>query len=288
MADFLFQLAALVAVYAVLAAALNLALGFGGILNLGHTAFFALGAYTSALLALGGMPWGFAATFGGLAAAAAGWGLASATGRLQGDYLALATLAFQYVIHTLINNLEPVTRGPVGIAGVPRPEGLESPAAFAVLTLVWAGLVFFALRRLTASPWGRLLAAVREDAQLVRSLGRRPEAVKTTALMLSAFFTGTAGAFYAAYLGFINPATFGTEEVVLGLTLVMAGGVASLGGSAVAAAVLLLLPEALRFLPLPADARGALQQMLWCSALLLLLLFRPRGLFGRIDLPRNL
>lgn len=284
MTSYLAGLFSSIGIYLILGMSLNLALGFTGLLSLGHVAFFGIGAYTSALLAAQGIPFPIAFLSAGIASGLAGGLLAFPIRKLRGDYLSLATLAFHFVVFSLATNLEFLTRGPLGIAGISRPLGLENDYAF--LAFVWACalVVFFFLFQLTRSPFGRLLEAVRDDETLLRTLGKNTLQLKFTSLFISAFLTGIAGSLFSVYVGYINPATFSLEEVILALTLVIVGGVASLPGTVIATIVLMSLPEMLRFLPLSSEVLGPLRQMLYAVVLLAILRFRPRGILGKIDL----
>ncbi|MBL8991824.1 MAG: branched-chain amino acid ABC transporter permease [Spirochaetia bacterium] len=284
MTSYLAGLFSSIGIYLILGLSLNLALGFTGLLSLGHVAFFGIGAYTSALLATQGIPFPIAFLSAGIVSGLAGGLLAFPIRKLRGDYLSLATLAFHFVVFSLATNLEFLTRGPLGIAGISRPLGLGNDYAF--LGFVWfcVVIVFLFLFRLTRSPFGRLLEGVRDDEALLRTLGKNTLQLKFSSLFISAFLTGIAGSLFSVYVGYINPGTFNLEEVILALTLVIVGGVASLPGTVIATVILMSLPEMLRFLPLSSEVLGPLRQMLYAVILLAILRFRPRGILGKIDL----
>lgn len=285
---YLIHLAILIGIYTILGAGLNLSVGFTGMFNLGHVAFFGLGAYTSALLARAGVPFPLALLTASTVAACFACLLALATRRLKGDYLALATLGFSFVTYSVFLNWTSLTRGPLGIPGIPKPVIFElsvtSPVEYLLLTLFVAVLVLTLLSRLVSSPYGRALEAVRDDAVALSALGQNVFKLKAQSLSLSAALAGLSGSLYAHYLTYIDPSSFFLSEIILVLTIVMVGGLASLRGTVLAAVIILLIPEFLRFLALPSSMIGPARQMIYAGLLIGILMFRPRGLLGRVDL----
>ena len=174
--DYILHVLVLAGMYAIYAMSLNLELGYAGLYNFGHVAFFGVGAYVSALLTLGGWPVEpslvAAALLAGLAGAVFAWGSL----RLTGDYFGMATLAFAEMFRLLALNERWLTRGPLGLPGIPRPgwmgQGMSGLPHFLVFELVVAAGVWWLLRRLTASPFGRALKVIREDEQVAQALGK--------------------------------------------------------------------------------------------------------------------
>ncbi len=285
---YLIHLLILVGIYIILTTSLNLALGFTGLLNLGHVAFFGIGAYTSALLTMVGVPFFLALVVGGLFTSVFGYVLVLGTKRLKGDYLALATLGFSFVIHALFLNLVSLTRGPLGIPGIPKPSffgvSIVSYPSYLFFVFVIVVICVYSISKIVHSPFGRLLQATRDDELGLRVLGKNTLALKAKSMMLSAFFAGIAGSLFAHYISYIDPSSFTLTEIILMLTILIVGGIASLKGSIVAAFIIILIPETLRFLELPSSIVGPGRQILYALILILILLYRPRGIFGRIDL----
>src|SRR3989338_4553272 len=157
----------LIGIYIILCASLNLTLGYTGLLNLGHIAFFGVGAYTSAILTKMGVAFGLAFLAAGIIASFCGIFVYFATKKLKGDYLALATLGFTFVVHSLMVNWISLTRGPLGIAGITKPTIfgilLTSNIAFLILVFVLCMLSLVVLWLIVSSPFGRLLQAARDD-----------------------------------------------------------------------------------------------------------------------------
>lgn len=282
---YLAHLLVLIAIWALLATSLNLALGHTGLLNLGHVAFFAAGAYTSALLATKlGVSQYAGLLAGGVVAALLAALLIYAVKGLKGDYLALATLGFSFVTTSVLLNWDALTRGARGISAIPRPLGLETTTAYLAFTLAVVTISIWALIRVANGPLGRLFEALRDNEVGVIALGKNAFLLKTKSLMISAFFAGVAGSLFAHYITFIEPTSFAIHELILVLTIVIAGGIASMKGSIAATIALLLIPEALRFLAIPGGLVGPIRQIIYATILLAILLYKPRGLFGEVDL----
>lgn len=288
MLEYFIHLGIIITIYVILVTSLNLALGFTGLLNLGHIAFFGIGAYTSALLVKAGVPFLGAFVAAALIAAFFGYVLVLATRKLKGDYLALTTLGFSFVIYSVLLNWVSLTRGPLGIPGIPKPSFFgytllanESYLIFSLIVCI--GVIFF-LTKITRSPFGRLLEATRDDEMGLRVLGKNTFLLKAKAMMLSAGCAGIAGSLFAHYISYIDPSSFLLTEIIFVVTIVIVGGIASIKGSVIATILLVLLPEALRFLSLPSQILGPSRQIIYAILLLAILLLRPRGLFGRVDL----
>ena len=281
---YLIHLFILTGIYGILSISLNLAMGFTGLLNIGHVAFYGVGAYTSALLALNfGLSFWWGLLIGGLVASLFGLLLAIPTIRLRGDYLAIATLGFAIIVENVFRNWTSLTRGPLGLPGIPKPYlfGITfSGFSYLILVLVFLLIVYLFTKHIVSSPYGRVLKSIREDELVTASLGKNVVRYKTQALMLSAFFAGVAGSLYAHYITFIDPSSFSILESILIISMVIVGGLASVEGSIIGAIILILLPEPLRFLPLPSFAIGALRQMIYAGLLILLLIKRPQGISG--------
>lgn len=278
----------LVGIYLILAISLQLAVGFSGLLNLGHIAFYAVGAYTSALLALNGLPFWLCLLAAGVLAMLFGFLLSLPTNKLKGDYLALATLGFSFVIYAVALNWTGLTRGPLGLPGIPRPTlagfVFSNNVSFLILTFVVAGISYLIIKRIINSPFGRVLESVRDDELATKVLGKNTFKTKTIALGTSAFFAGIAGSLYAHYITFIDPSSFTLLQLIPVLCIVIIGGLASLKGTAIAAVILVLLPEPLRFIGFPSSVVGPARQIIYALLLLLILIYRPRGFSGKVEL----
>jgi branched-chain amino acid transport system permease protein len=289
MESYLLAMLVFAGLYALMALGLNVIWGLAGMVNLGLVGFFAVGAYASALLttkALWPMPAGWAA--GAVAAACAGAVMAVIVARLRGDYLAIVTLGFAEVIRLVAANEVWLTNGTDGISGIPGPwRGAVTPLQFNLIfcAIVWSAVLvaFLLAARLSHSPFGRVLRAVREDEDVAAVAGKPVLWFKVRAFCAGAAILGFAGTLYAHYNAYIAPDGFApllTIYIVLALT---AGGVGAMRGAVVGALLVILLLEGTRFLAqeIPGVTpvqKAALRESLIALSLILLLRFRPQGL----------
>jgi len=285
---YLIHLLILIGIYLILTLSLQLALGYTGLLNMGHIAFYAIGAYVSALFTLNGTPFILAILTAGIISAVFGVLLALPTNRLKGDYLALATLGFSFVIYAITLNWTSLTRGPLGLPGIPRPEiggfAFSSNVSFLVLTAIVAGLTYFIIWKIVKSPFGRVLEATRDDELATKTLGKNTNKIKTIAMSTSAFFAGISGSLYAHYITFIDPSSFTILQLIPVISIVIIGGMASLRGTIIATIILVLLPEPLRFIGFPSSIVGPMRQIIYALILILILIFKPKGFYGKVEL----
>lgn len=288
LAPYIINILIFICIYIILAVSLNLVLGFTGLINLGHIAFFGIGAYTSALLVKSGLPFLAGFLLAGIFAGIIGFLLIFSTAKLKGDYFALATLGFAFVISSLLLNLQWLTRGPLGITGIPKPNlfglVLSNNFLYLLFALIICILSVLLVHKIVSSPFGRLLHATRNDEIGLRVLGKNTLGIKYKTVAVSSFLAGIAGSLFAHYIRFIEPSSFLLQEIILILTIVIIGGIASIKGTIIGTIIIFLIPEALRFFSLPSSILGAARQMIYAVILLFILMFKPRGIFGEIDL----
>lgn len=270
-------------IYVILALSFQIAIGFTGMINLGHIAFFGIGAYASALLTTEfGFPIWLGFIFAFLVSGAIGALIALPTNKIKGDYLALVTLGFGFIMDAVARNWIALTDGALGIKGIPRIFTFKSLyLAFGVLM---AALVYIVLKYVTKSRIGRMMQAIRDDELAASTLGKNTHLYKIFALGISASVAGIAGALYAHYITFIDPTIFNMNDMILMLAMVIIGGLASLEGAVLGAIVVFLLPEPLRFLGLPSTMIGPVRAMLFALILLLIMIYKPKGFLGKVDL----
>ncbi|MBS3058000.1 MAG: branched-chain amino acid ABC transporter permease [Candidatus Diapherotrites archaeon] len=285
---YLIHLLILVCIYLILAISLQLTIGFTGLLNLGHIGFFAIGAYTSALLALSGFPFWIAILAAGILTLIFGFLLSLPLARLKGDYLALASLGFAFVVYAILLNWTDLTRGPLGLPGIPKPEifgfVFSENLAFLLLALAIAAISFFVIHRIASSPFGKVLEAIRDDELAARVLGKNAFRMKAYSFGISAFFAGIAGSLYAGYITFIDPSSFTLLQLIPVLAIVIIAGLTSFKGTVLATIILVLLPEPLRFIGFPSSIVGPARQIIYSLLLLAILVYRPKGFFGKVEL----
>ncbi len=282
----------LMSIYAILAVSLDLVAGQTGLLSLAQGAFYGLGAYTSALLAVRYWSGGFlVGVLTGMAVAAVvSVSVSLPSLRLQDDYFVIATFAFQMILFSVFNNWMGLTHGPLGITGISQPAifgwKVDSHLEFLLLSAAFASLACFAVYRLTASPFGRVLHAIREDDVFAQALGKNTLRFKVTAFAVSAALAAMAGSLYAHYITYIDPTSFTVMESILMIAMVIIGGAGSVWGPLVGAVVLVTLPEALRFVGLPSSVAANLRQLIYGTLLVVIMMVRPRGLVGKYGFGR--
>ena len=293
------DIATLILIYVMLGLGLNIVVGLAGLLDLGYVGFYAVGAYTYALLAhYFGLSFWICLPLAGLMAATFGFLLGFPVLRLRGDYLAIVTLGFGEIIRLLLVNLTDWTGGPDGISSIPKPTvmglpmtrspltedgttfhqffGLEFNSMHMVLFLYLMALLLAVVtllisNRLIRMPIGRAWEALREDEIACRSLGLNPMKIKLSAFTLGAMFAGFGGAFFAARQGIVNPESFTFIESALILAIVVLGGMGSQLGVIVAAIILTVLPELAREF-------SEYRMLIFGLVMILMMVWRPQGL----------
>jgi branched-chain amino acid transport system permease protein len=260
----------LCAMNVLLALSLNLVIGYTGQLNLGQSAFFAIGAYVSTVL-IKSYGWNFwlAGLVAVIAAGALGLALAAFAARLRGHYLAIASLGFAVITYQVLLNWEDVTQGVRGIYGILPP--VSGTTALFYLVAGVAAAVYLLLDNLVRSPVGDTLRAIREDEVSAASLGINRAAWKAFAFGIGAAIAGLAGIFYPGLVGTLVPDAFGIVESFTMMAMVIVGGMGTMIGPVIGAIVLTFLPEVLR-------GFGELRLMIYGLALTLVVLFMPGGI----------
>ena len=296
--------------YIMLSLGLNIVVGFAGLLDLGYIAFYAVGAYTYALLASPHfglhLPFWVILPIGGLVAALFGILLGAPTLKLRGDYLAIVTLGFGEIVRIFLNNLSTpinITNGPQGISRIDpfalgsfsfaKPEtflglAFSGPIKYYYLLLAVMIAVIFINLRLQDSRIGRAWEAIREDEIAARAMGINTRNIKLLAFAMGASFAGLAGGLFASMQGFISPESFGLLESITVLAMVVLGGMGNIWGVIVGALLLSFVPELLRHTvgPMQHSLFGrmivepeVIRMLLFGLALMLMMLFRPAGLW---------
>lgn len=284
--EYLLHILVMCGIYSILALSLNLVVGYTGLVSIGHASFFCVGAYVSALLSLnaGLSPWvGLVA--GGCGGALLGVVVGAPSLRLKGDYLALATFGSGVVVYQIAKNWVSLTRGPMGLPGIPPFPflgfSLDSTWSYLLLVVAATAMTVIVVQRLVGSPYGRVLRSVREDETASMALGKHTAKYKFQVFVVGALFAGVAGSLYAHYITFIDPSSFTVMESITVLLMVIFGGMATIKGSLVGATTLVAFPEALRFLGMPSAIAAPTRQMIYGLLLIILMIKKPQGLFGK-------
>ena len=292
------DIATLVLIYVMLGLGLNIVVGLAGLLDLGYVGFYAVGAYSYALLShYYGLSFWICLPIAGLMAATFGFLLGFPVLRLRGDYLAIVTLGFGEIIRLFLRNLTDITGGPNGISNIPKPTffglsfdrtaaeglqtfheyfGLEYSSINKVIFLYLVALLLalaalFVINRLLRMPIGRAWEALREDEIACRALGLNPTVIKLSAFTLGAAFAGFAGSFFAARQGLVTPESFTFIESAIILAIVVLGGMGSQLGVILAAIVMILLPEMMREF-------SEYRMLMFGALMVLMMIWRPQGL----------
>ncbi|MFK0569656.1 high-affinity branched-chain amino acid ABC transporter permease LivM [Endozoicomonas sp.] len=293
------DLATLALIYVMLGLGLNVVVGLAGLLDLGYVGFYAVGAYSYALLnQYFGLDFWSCLLIGGAMAALFGFVLGFPVLRLRGDYLAIVTLGFGEIIRILLNNWTAITGGPNGISQIPKPTlfgleftrrakvegnvpfheffGIDYSSGYKVIYLYILALLLvlvtiYIINRLLRMPIGRAWEALREDDIACRSLGLNPTAIKLSAFTIGAAFAGFAGTFFAARQGFISPESFTFIESAIILAIVVLGGMGSQMGVVLAAIIMTVLPEFAREFQ-------EYRMLMFGLTMVLMMMWRPEGL----------
>lgn len=276
--SYFLHVAIMIGVYIMLSLSLNLVTGYAGQLCLGHAAFYGIGAYVGALLMLNlNVNFFLALIASALVTGLFGLVLGLPTLRLKGDYLAIVTLGFGEIVRLVFVNWADVTRGPMGLPGIPSPSifGLKisGRTAFYYLALIMVVLLIIFMRRLINSGVGMAMQTVKADEIAAESIGIYPIHYKLMAFVISSAMAGVAGCFYASYISYISPSTFVYNTSCTLLAMVVLGGLGSIAGSVIGAAVLTLVPEVLRFM---SDYR----MLIFGAVMVIMMIYKPEGIWG--------
>jgi branched-chain amino acid transport system permease protein len=284
--NYLYDFVTLLCIYSILAIGLNLLIGYIGIFSMSHAALFGVGAYTSALLSTK-LGWGFIPSLLAAILVAILFSIIVALPslRIAGDYFIVASFSLQIIIFELFVTWTDLTNGPAGIAGIPMPSifGLKvnTPFSYMIFALFFLFLTVILTYRVIHSPVGRVLRAIKEDPIAVQSLGKSVIKTKVINAVLSSGLAGLAGSLYAHKITYINPASFDVHESILIAAMVILAGAGRVWGSIVGALIVLAFPELLRFLDISGSHAGAIQKILYGVILILFMIYRPQGIFGK-------
>lgn len=276
--EYLLHLLILIGIYIMLSQSLSLSAGFGGMISLAHAGFYGVGAYTAALLSVNyHAPFLFVLPIAMLLSGLLALFVSAIALRTIDDYFIICTLGIQVIVFSFMNNWMSLTKGPLGISGIPHIQflgiAIKSKMAFLFLTIFFVVLVFFFLKMLTDSSFGRTLRALSEDEIFSQSLGKNVYLSKVIAFGVSAMLAAIPGILYAHYISYIDPTSFTVDESIFILSIVIIGGMRSLWGCAIASTFLVLLPEALRFVGMPNAVAANMRQIIY-GGMLIFVIFR--------------
>lgn len=273
--DYFIHILVMSGINILLVLSLNIISGFTGQISLGHAAFFGIGAYASALISLKGIPVIIAFILAAIIAGILGLLIGYLVLRLRGHFFAIATLAFGQITFLILNNWMDLTRGPMGISGIPTPFGLITKAHFYYLLLAMVLLFIYISVRMKFTKTGRALLAIRTDEITAATMGINVTYYKNLAFVWSAAIAGLAGANYAHFTQFLSPETFNLSMSINILLMLLIGGMGSVLGAVLGGVFITFLSEYLR-------AFAEYQMLVYGILIVLVVTFAPKGLNGII------
>ena len=276
--QYILHLIIFILIYILLSQSLSLAAGYSGLISLAHAGFYGIGAYTTALLSINyGLPFLITLPAAMLLCGIIAVVVSVISLRTVDDYFIIITLGIQVVAFSIMNNWQSLTRGPLGIPGIPSIEILglqfDDKISFLMLSLFFVVIVWFLLNNISRSPFGRVLIALSEDEIFTQSLGKNVYKSKIISFTISAMFAAIPGVLYAHYISYIDPTSFTINESIFILSIVIIGGMRNMWKIAGAAAFLILLPEALRFIGMPDNIAANMRQIIY-GAILIFVIFK--------------
>jgi branched-chain amino acid transport system permease protein len=277
--EYVYSILILVGIYVVLASSFNLIIGTAGLISIAHPIFFALGAYTSGLLAIHfGLNPVAGALIGAAVAGVFSLMISLPSLRVSGDYLLITSIGFQLGLLQVIKNLE-LTGAQGGLNNIPTPiAGPERGWIFSLVALATGAATVLLIRWIVRGPYGRAISAMRDDELAFVALGRDATQIKIVIFAVGSALAGIAGGIYAVYFQYLSPDQFEILASGTMLTMVVVGGMGSTWGPVVGAVLLLALPQAITFLRLPLSYMAPLQGMIFTLLVIVFLFLRPQGL----------
>ena len=287
--EYLIHIAILISIYAILGLSLNLVIGYTGLLSITQAAFYGIGGYVTAILLTStGMNFFLALIIGMIITGICSLVIGFVLSKFNDDYYALGSFGFNVIIYSIFLNWQSLTRGPLGIPGIPRPSlfgfTFSENFSFLILSLVFLVIIYYISRFITTSSFGRVLKAIREDEEAISVFGYHTLWFKLAIFVVSAMMAAVAGSLFASYITFIDPSSFTLTESIFILAIVILGGLTNNKGAMLGAVCLILLPEILRFVGFPDDIAAQMRQVTYGVILIVLMMYRPQGLIGEYRL----
>ena len=285
--EYIFHIAIMLNIYILLVLSANLTIGMANLLTMCQAAFYGIGAYIGAYFLMRfHCPLILILAIVSLVTGLFSFIVSYASVKLKGDYFVLATMGFQMIVYTILYNWMSVTRGPYGIPGIPDIQlfgvwQIQGIYAYFILSFVLTIVTILLFNNLHDSPYGRTLRAIKADEVMVESMGRNVTTIKSWAFFISAAVASVAGVIYASYVSYIDPTSFTLDESIFIISALFIGGIGNVRGPVLGAFFVVLLPELLRFIGLPDSVAANLRQIIYGLSLILVVYYRPQGLFGK-------
>lgn len=283
--DYVYTILILIGLFVILASSFDLVIGHCGLISIAHPIFYAIGAYVSAMLAKeAGVPIPLAILCGGAAAFVSSVLVALPSLRVSGDYLLIASIGFQLGLIEFAKHIHSIG-GAGGLTNIPSFLVNDyGRLSYVALVLAVAVLTVLFVRWLTRGPYGRMMAAMRDDELAFSMLGRNAIWLKVSIFAMGSGIAGVAGGLYAHYFRFLEPDQFGLLQSSAILTMVVVGGMRTTLGPVIGAIVLQILPQAITFFGLPPSILGPLQGLMFSGLVLFFMFVRPQGLLAAPDI----
>ena len=287
--EYIIHLLIMINIYLILAYAVNLLVGYSGLLTLSAAVFYGIGAYSTTLFMIKlGVSFIPAIFLSIIVSGVIAFFVSFPALRFRGDHFVLVTLGLQIIFFTVIYNWVSLTNGPYGISGIPNPDvfGIQITSLYGYLVLFSAilAIVMFILFRLYSSPFGLALKSLRDNEIAAESLGKNTFKYFAFAFAISGAISAIAGSFYATYITYIDPTSFTLDESIFILLILLVGGSGNKIGAFLGTVFMVLLPEALRFVGLPDNIAANMRQIIYGLILIILMYFRPQGILGDFKL----
>jgi branched-chain amino acid transport system permease protein len=287
--EYLIHIAILISIYGVLALSLNLVVGYTGLLSVTQAAFYGIGAYSTAiLLTRYDINFFLTVLLGVLISGVISFLIGFVLSKFKDDFFALGSFGFNVIVWSVFLNWQSLTRGPLGIPGIDRPSIFGFSLTDNLTFLIFSGLVLLLIyllsKYITESSFGRVLKAIREDEKVLQVFGYKTIWYKLSIFVIGAIFASVAGSLFATYITFIDPSTFTLNESIFILSIIILGGLSNNKGALLGAVCLIILPELLRFIGFPSDIAAQMRQLTYGVMLVVLMLYRPQGLWGEYKL----
>ncbi|MBI5325617.1 MAG: branched-chain amino acid ABC transporter permease [Ignavibacteriae bacterium] len=290
--EYLLHILIFITIYIILAQSLVLVAGFGKMISLSHAGFYGIGAYTTAILSINyGLPFLITLPLAMIISGIIALMISLIALRTVEDYFIICTLGIQIILFSIMNNWMSLTRGPLGIPGIPALSifGYEfnNKISFLILSIILTSIVFFILRNITKSAFGKVLIALSEDEIYTQSIGKNVYLTKIITFTLGAMIAAIPGVLYAHYISYIDPSSFTVNESIFILSIVIIGGMRNLIGALIAACFLVILPEVLRFIGFSDTIAANIRQIIY-GASLVIVMFNPKSLIERVLFKRKM
>lgn len=281
--EYVLHLLIFICFYTLLAQSLNLAAGKTGLISLAHVGFYGIGAYTTAILSVKfGLAFWINLPLAMMICGLIAFIISLIALRTVDDYFIICTLGIQVIIFSIMNNWMDLTRGPLGIPGIPSINlfgfPIDEKIPFLILSIVIVALIWLILKNIYNSGFGKILVAISEDEIYTQSIGKNVYKAKIISFTISAVLASIPGVLYAHYITYIDPTSFTVNESIFILSIVIIGGLGNLSGSFFASVFMVLLPEALRFVGMPDSIAANMRQIIYGIILVAVMMTGKNGI----------